>query len=1156
MAENINIKVLIDAADAAKTVQETRKAMRDLRAAAMSVEEGSTAFTQINTAAGQLQDRLGDLASTVSYLGDDLKNLKGLSSIAQGIAGGFAIAQGAAALFGSENKQVEESLMRVQSAMSLLQGVQAVGEILQKESAATLFVQNGLRKTAIALTSEQTVAQAAEAVAAGTATVAQRALNAAINANPVMVLVSALVIATTALLAFTNGSEESAEAEEKARKETEARTKAIKEQENAVASFIAKEQSGYLLLTEQLKETNPKSKERLELIEKINQTYGTTLKNLQDEELFQNQVNKSVEDYITFLKLKYSLQANEKAIQNNIAEQSKLQNKLAKEQASLNESIEARKRAGFKDTGRDLRIELASQFEIISEIEAKLNAADERLQAYVKNSMNTQSKISLSGLKLSGERVANEDKNNKKSNDNYKKSLEDKDKMNRDYADSVTSINEYILNNDIETSKLSLESWNDSYIKRLAQLQITLDESNLSIKKSLNEEVQSLIDTKGENIVLGVDVQFNSEGVLTGLTKSGSDFLSSNKEIANKVTEAYLSSNRLITANTKSSLREQERLYSDQMELIREEIKKTTEIALATDEYKRYFDYIIRESNKISKAQFDRSVERFNSDSDAIIKSTKRLGEKTFDEIAESFFEKIKSGSQDVNTLTNSLNTLRDTVESNTLNVSKINGQLVIENLSNDISKAKDELRSLFDLSRTLDSKDVGQTNKTNLLLASLYKDKYDIITKSQSDINKSVENSLDVLSKGTDEASKKAYEQIKSAGILGKKFAVEVTDAQKQFGLSDLIKYFGPVSKELEKSLSNRYDLIVENEKKTYDDALYAQFTRLQDGKITKEEYDKEIETIELNHKENLLLIDVTYGKKGQKEMIDNQNDKAAALERAQQKEIDQKKRYVDEMLELESILQNGIMNLINQSFQSRVDNMNIEYDLKVSNIQRELKAYEMSLQQQSVEEIQIANRKKDFQDRIDEQNKQRAAEERRLKIQQFNAQKSSDMVQAGINGALAFTRALALTGPYALAIQGLVAAQVASQIFFISSQQPNFADGGLVVGPGGPKDDKIKANLSNGESVINAKSTKMFAPVLSMINQAGGGKAIPSQGSKSFSTEPMFIGERSLSVDNSDIIEELKKLNNRPIEAYVKESSITSAQNLTQRENRRTSF
>lgn len=57
------------------------------------------------------------------------------------------------------------------------------------------------------------------------------------------------------------------------------------------------------------------------------------------------------------------------------------------------------------------------------------------------------------------------------------------------------------------------------------------------------------------------------------------------------------------------------------------------------------------------------------------------------------------------------------------------------------------------------------------------------------------------------------------------------------------------------------------------------------------------------------------------------------------------------------------------------------------------------------------------------------------------------------------------------------------------ILSSTPQFASGGLVSGPGSGTSDSINANISNGESIINAKSTSMFKPLLSAINVAGGG-------------------------------------------------------------------
>lgn len=54
--------------------------------------------------------------------------------------------------------------------------------------------------------------------------------------------------------------------------------------------------------------------------------------------------------------------------------------------------------------------------------------------------------------------------------------------------------------------------------------------------------------------------------------------------------------------------------------------------------------------------------------------------------------------------------------------------------------------------------------------------------------------------------------------------------------------------------------------------------------------------------------------------------------------------------------------------------------------------------------------------------------------------------------------------------------------------------ADGGIVRGPGGPKSDSVPTNLSNGEAVMTSGAVTMFAPLLSMMNQMGGGASFSS--------------------------------------------------------------
>lgn len=71
-------------------------------------------------------------------------------------------------------------------------------------------------------------------------------------------------------------------------------------------------------------------------------------------------------------------------------------------------------------------------------------------------------------------------------------------------------------------------------------------------------------------------------------------------------------------------------------------------------------------------------------------------------------------------------------------------------------------------------------------------------------------------------------------------------------------------------------------------------------------------------------------------------------------------------------------------------------------------------------------------------------------------------------------------------------ILANVASAIKTVKSAK--FASGGLVTGSGSETSDSIPARLSNGESVMTASATRMFAPALSAFNQIGGGVPIMS--------------------------------------------------------------
>ena len=69
-------------------------------------------------------------------------------------------------------------------------------------------------------------------------------------------------------------------------------------------------------------------------------------------------------------------------------------------------------------------------------------------------------------------------------------------------------------------------------------------------------------------------------------------------------------------------------------------------------------------------------------------------------------------------------------------------------------------------------------------------------------------------------------------------------------------------------------------------------------------------------------------------------------------------------------------------------------------------------------------------------------------------------------------------------------VLANIATAVKSVKSAK--FASGGYVSGAGTGTSDSISARLSNGESVMTANTTSMFAPALSAFNQLGGGVPI----------------------------------------------------------------
>jgi hypothetical protein len=126
----------------AQGTESAKKRLRDLQRAlvdlAVAGQENSEEFRRLEAEAGELSDTIGDVSQRVKNLGSDTKNIEAFTQAVQGVAAGFQIAQGAAALFGEENEDIQKAMLQVNATMAIANGIQQVTVLLQKESAISM----------------------------------------------------------------------------------------------------------------------------------------------------------------------------------------------------------------------------------------------------------------------------------------------------------------------------------------------------------------------------------------------------------------------------------------------------------------------------------------------------------------------------------------------------------------------------------------------------------------------------------------------------------------------------------------------------------------------------------------------------------------------------------------------------------------------------------------------------------------------------------------------------------------------------------------------------------------------------------------------------------------------------------------------------------
>lgn len=281
-----------------------------------------------------------------------------------------------------------------------------------------------------------------------------------------------------------------------------------------------------------------------------------------------------------------------------------------------------------------------------------------------------------------------------------------------------------------------------------------------------------------------------------------------------------------------------------------------------------------------------------------------------------------------------------------------------------------------------------------------------------------------------------------------------------------------------------------------------------------------------------------------------ENADKKKTKDDTTAKEEYDRQMALTDALLQLDQIKYENQKNLTDQDLQLTIDLMMKKKDLLLQNDK-------LTAEERLLIETQ-------FQNAVFKLKKDQTEREAMLEKQQLTAiangfgdiaqlagetstvGKLAAFAQASVNTYLSASEAykstvgIPVVGPALapIAAAAAIAAGIATvnKIMAVdtpdtSVSKPTFAYGGIVQGQGSMTSDSIGAYLSPGEAVINARSTAMFKPLLSSINQLGGGKRFTGG-----------VVSNGVDMGQVEMLNTLRNNGKQPIKAYVVSSEMTN--------------
>lgn len=190
---------------------------------AMSEKFGETSVQAVGAAkrVAELKDVIGDSKALVDAFNPDRK-FQAFSSALSGVAGGFSAVQGAMALVGVESDDVQKSLLKVQGALALSQGVNSVLELKDTFKQLGTFIQSTtlFQKANNAATQAATAIQKLFGISVDTTSTSFKLLKGAIAATGIGLAIIAIGEIVSITQQWTSATERQIEAQKELKEST------------------------------------------------------------------------------------------------------------------------------------------------------------------------------------------------------------------------------------------------------------------------------------------------------------------------------------------------------------------------------------------------------------------------------------------------------------------------------------------------------------------------------------------------------------------------------------------------------------------------------------------------------------------------------------------------------------------------------------------------------------------------------------------------------------------------------------------------------------------------------------------------------------------------------------------------------------------------